>query len=63
MHVVVACFKCFRCFIYILQVSHMDVAKVDQDIVYVAMVVHRCCKLLFSMFHLSFHAHVASVFT
>ena len=33
---------------------HMDVAKVDRDVSYVAMVVHVCCKLLFSMFHLFF---------
>jgi hypothetical protein len=32
-------------------VFHTDVAKVDQD---VAMVVHVCCKLFFSMFHLFF---------
>jgi hypothetical protein len=37
-------FKCFRCFIGMLQVFHMNVA-------YVAMVIHVCCKLLFSMFH------------
>jgi hypothetical protein len=42
-----------------LQVFHMDVAKVDRDI---AMVVYICCKLLFLMFHLFFQAHVASMF-
>ena len=31
---------------------HADIAKVYQDVAYVAMVVHVCCKLLFSMFHL-----------
>ena len=30
----------------------MDVAKVDRDVAYVAMVVHLCCKRLFPMFHL-----------
>jgi hypothetical protein len=28
-------------------VFHMDVTKVDQDVAYIAMVVHVCCKLLF----------------
>jgi hypothetical protein len=46
------CFKCFRCFIGMLQVFHMDVAKVDRDVAYVAMVVDVCCKLLLLMFHL-----------
>ena len=32
----------------------MDVVKVDQDIAYVGMVVHVCCKLLFPMFYLFF---------
>ena len=32
----------------------MNVVKVDRDLTYVAMVVHVCCKLLFSMFHLFF---------
>jgi hypothetical protein len=55
-----------------LQVFHMDVEKVDQDIACVAMVVHVCCKLMFSMFHLfffltydasMFYLDVAYVFT
>jgi hypothetical protein len=33
-----------------LQVFHVDNAKVDRGVGYVAMVVHVCCKLLFSMF-------------
>jgi hypothetical protein len=37
-----------------LQVFHMDVAKVDWVVAYVKMVVHVCCKLLFLMFHLFF---------
>ena len=41
---------------------HMDVAKVDRDIVYVAMVVHICCKRLFPMFYLFFQTYVARVF-
>ena len=40
----------------------MDVAKVDRDVAYVAMVVHVFCKLLFSMFHLIFEMYVASMF-
>jgi hypothetical protein len=35
-------------------VFQMDVAKVDQDVAYVAMVVHVCCKRLSPMFHLFF---------
>jgi hypothetical protein len=32
----------------------MDVAKVDRDVAYVAMVVYLCCKRLSLMFHLFF---------
>jgi hypothetical protein len=53
-HVARVCLKCFRCFRGLLQLFHMYVAKVDQDIAYVAMVVYICCKLLFLMFHLFF---------
>jgi hypothetical protein len=35
-----------------LQVVHMDVAKVDQDVTFVASVSKTCRKLLFKMFHL-----------
>ena len=38
------CFKCFRCFIGMLQVFHMDVAKVDRDVAYGASVLEACCK-------------------
>jgi hypothetical protein len=50
----------FKCFIYMLQVFHVDVAKVDQDVAYVAMVIHICCKHLFLMFQLfqTYDAHV-----
>jgi hypothetical protein len=44
-----------------LQMFHMDVAKVDADVAYVAMVVNVCCKHLFQMFHLFFPMYVASV--
>jgi hypothetical protein len=53
-HVTSVYFKCFRCFRGILQVFYTDVAKVDCDVAYVAMVVHLCCKYLFPMFHLFF---------
>jgi hypothetical protein len=39
-------FKSFRCFRGTLQVFHTDVAKVDWDVAYVAMVVHVYCKSL-----------------
>jgi hypothetical protein len=42
------CFRCFRC------MFHMDVAKVDRDITYIAMVVHVRCKHMSPMFHLFF---------
>jgi hypothetical protein len=61
-HVISVCFKCFICFKGMLQVFYMDVAKVDRDDAYVAVVVHLCCKLLFPMFHLFFQTYVASVF-
>jgi hypothetical protein len=32
----------------------MDVAKVDHDVAYVALVVHLCCKHLSLIFHLFF---------
>ena len=40
----------------------MEVAKLDRDVAYVAMVVYVCCKLLFIIFHLFFQTYVASVF-
>jgi hypothetical protein len=43
-----------------LQVFHMDVAKVDREAAYVAMVVHICCKLLLCFIY--FQTYVASVF-
>ena len=44
-----------------LQVFHMDVTKVDRDVVYVASVSEACCKRLFKMFYL-FQTYVAGVF-
>ena len=43
-----------------MQVFHMNVAKIDRDVVYVAMVVHVCYKLLFPTFHLFFR-HILQV--
>jgi hypothetical protein len=40
-----------------LQVFHLDVAKVDLDVAYVAMTIHACFK---RMFHL-FQTYVANV--
>jgi hypothetical protein len=48
-------------FIGMLQVFYTNVAKVDQDVVYVAMGVHVCCKRLSPMFHLVFR-HMLQVF-
>jgi hypothetical protein len=42
-------------------VFHMDVVKVNRVVTRVAMVVHVCCKLMFSMFRLIFPMYVASV--
>jgi hypothetical protein len=43
-----------------LQVFHMDVAKVDRDLAYVASVSEACCKHLFKVFHL-FQMYAADV--
>ena len=69
------CFKCFRCFKGVLQVFHIDVAKVDRDIAHVAMAIHVYFKCRFQMFQLfqtyvayickcfkCFHTYVASIF-
>ena len=39
-----------------------DVTKIDGDVAYFAMVVHICCKLLFSIFHLFFQTYVQGVY-
>jgi hypothetical protein len=44
----------FNSFRGMLQVFQMDVAKVNWDVAYVAIVVHVCCKRLFPMFHVCF---------
>jgi hypothetical protein len=40
----------------------MNVAKVDQNIAYVVMVVYLCCIRLSPIFHLFFQTYIASVF-
>jgi hypothetical protein len=45
-----------------LQVFYMDIAKVDRNVAFIAMVVHLCYNLLFLMFHQFFYTYVASVF-
>jgi hypothetical protein len=54
LHVARVSFKCFKCFRGMLQVFYTDIAKVDRDVAHVVMVIHVCCKLLFSRFHLFF---------
>jgi hypothetical protein len=41
-------------------VPHVEVAKVDQDVAYVAMAIHVYFKCMFLMFHL-FQTYVANV--
>jgi hypothetical protein len=43
-------------------VFYMDIAKVDRNVAFIAMVVHLCYNLLFLMFHQFFYTRVASVF-
>jgi hypothetical protein len=45
-----------------LQVFHVDVAKQDQDVAYVANVSEACCKRLCKMFHMFSECMFASVF-
>jgi hypothetical protein len=44
-----------------VEVFHIGIAKVDQDIAHVAMTMHVCFKCMFQMFHL-YQTYVASVF-
>jgi len=50
---------CFRCFKLMLQVFHLNVAKVDLDVAYVVVVIHACFKRIFQVFCL-FQTYVAS---
>jgi hypothetical protein len=69
------CFKCFRCFICMLQVFHVDIAKVDRDVVVccngytfllqasvpnVSAVSDGCCTCFILVLHI-FHTYVVSV--
>ena len=56
MHVASVCFR------GVLQVFHIDVAKVDRDVAHVAMAIHVCFKCMFRMFHLFFHTYVCKCF-
>jgi hypothetical protein len=49
-NVAYVCFKCFRRFKYMLQLFHLDVAKVNRGMLHM---LHICCKC--------FQRHVASV--
>jgi hypothetical protein len=40
-------FKCSMCFTPLFQVFHLDVAKVDLDVAYVAMTKYACWKPMF----------------
>jgi hypothetical protein len=54
LHVANVCFKYFKCLRGMLQVFHLDIAKVDPNVAYV------CCKCFIWMLHM-FHTYVASV--
>jgi hypothetical protein len=56
-HVASVYFKCFKCFRGMLQVFYIDVAKVDQDVVHVAMVFSSVCPTCFICFR-----HLLQVF-
>ena len=55
-------FQVFQLFKMYVSIVSYDVTKLDQDIAYVAMVVHICCKRLSLISHLFFlYTYVASV--
>jgi hypothetical protein len=52
---------CCKHMIQVFQLLQMyDVAKVDRNDAYVAVVERECCKRLFPMFHLFFQTYIAS---
>jgi hypothetical protein len=53
-------FKCFRHLKLLFQVFHLNFAKVDLDVVYVAMIKYACCKPMLQMFKV-FQTYVANV--
>ena len=67
MHVARVHLKCFRCFRGMFRLFRTDVAKVDRDVAYVAIISEACCKRMFRVFQMNvssvcFRTHVASVF-
>jgi hypothetical protein len=67
-HVAKVCSMCFKCFIRMLEVFRLDVAKVDLDISVLQMLIlltltfdSRCCKCSFCMLHILF-SNVEDVF-
>ena len=62
-HMFQACFKCFKCFRLMLQVFHLNVAKVDLDVAYVAMTIHACfkCFICFRCMLQVFHLDISKV--
>jgi hypothetical protein len=44
------CFECSKYFRLMLQVFHLNVAKVDLDVAYVVMAIHACFKRMFQVF-------------
>jgi hypothetical protein len=49
---------CFKCFIWILQVFYLDIAKIDSNVAHVVVATHVCFKSMFQMFHLIFWTYV-----
>jgi len=45
---------------FMLQAFHLNVAKVDLDVIYAAIAIHACFNRMFQVFHL-FHIYVVSV--
>jgi hypothetical protein len=54
---------CFKCFILMLKLFQLDVAKVDLDVEYVAMPIHACfkCFIYFRRILQMFHLYVWKV--
>jgi hypothetical protein len=51
-YVTVALYACFTCFRLMLQVFHLDIAKVDLNVAYVVMTIHACFKHMFQVFQM-----------
>jgi hypothetical protein len=49
MHVASVCFKCF---IYMLQLFYLDIAKVDLDVAYVFAMNFKCFRRMLQVFQL-----------